>query len=91
VTKGVLSRIAVSSSWQFMRNPPSPFTATTLRSGCTSLAAMAAGIANPIPASPLAISTVFGSKAGNIRPIQSLWRPTSDTSRSSRPSAWRIS
>ena len=60
-TNGVFSRMAVSSSWQFMRKPPSPFTVTTLRSGCTSLAAIAAGSAKPIPARPLAISTVFGS------------------------------
>src|SRR2546422_8426574 len=30
------SRRAVSSSWTFMRKPPSPLTATTLRSGWTS-------------------------------------------------------
>jgi hypothetical protein len=44
-----------------MRKPPSPFTVTTLRSGWTSLAAIAAGTAKPIPARPFAISTVFGS------------------------------
>src|SRR3712207_8019098 len=44
----------------------------SLRSGWTSFAATAAGTANPMPASPLAIRTVFGSWAGNIRPIQSL-------------------
>ena len=60
-TNGVFSRIAVSSSWQFMRKPPSPLTVTTLRSGWTSFAAIAAGIAKPMPARPFAISTVFGS------------------------------
>ena len=91
LTNGVFSRIAVSSSWQFMRKPPSPLTVTTLRSGCTSLAAIAHGSAKPMPARPLAISTVFGSCAGNIRPIHSLCRPTSEMRMSSRPSAWRIS
>jgi hypothetical protein len=60
-TNGVPIRTAVSSSWQFMRKPPSPFTVTTRRSGCTSFAATAAGTAKPIPASPFAIRTVFGS------------------------------
>ena len=91
LTNGVRSRTAVSSSWQFMRKPPSPLTVTTLRSGCTSLAATAHGIAKPMPARPLAIITVFGSWAGNMRPIHSLCRPTSEMRMSSRPSAWRIS
>ena len=90
-TNGVFRRIAVSSSWQFMRNPPSPLTVTTLRSGCTSLAAIAHGTAKPMPARPLAIITVLGSCAGNIRPIHSLCRPTSVMRMSSRPSALRIS
>ena len=47
LTIGVFSRTAVSSSWQFMRKPPSPFTVTTFRSGCTSLAAIAAGERSP--------------------------------------------
>ena len=55
------------------------------------MAAIAAGTANPIPARPFAISTVFGSYAGNMRPIQSLWRPTSEIRMSLRPSACRIS
>ena len=49
------------------------------------------GTAKPIPARPFAISTVFGSCAGNIRAIHSLWSPTSEIRTSSRPSAWRIS
>ena len=91
LTIGVLSRTAVSSSWQFMRKPPSPLTVITLRSGWTSLAAIAVGSAIPIPASPLAMNTVFGSWAGNMRAIHSLCRPTSEISRSSRPIASRIS
>ena len=91
LTIGVLSRVAVSSSWKFMRKPPSPLTVTTRRSGCTSLAAIAHGSAKPMPARPLAMSTVFGSCAGNIRAIHSLCRPTSEMRMSSRPSALRIS
>src|SRR3954451_23728963 len=90
-TIGVFRRTAVSSSWQFMRKPPSPLTVTTLRSGWTSFAAIAQGSAKPIPARPFAMSTVLGSCAGNIRPIHSLWSPTSEIRMSSRPSARRIS
>ena len=53
--------------------------------GRTSLAAIAVGSAKPMPARPLAMSTVPGSWAGNIRPIHSLCRPTSETSTSLRP------
>ena len=91
LTIGVFSRTAVSSSWTFIRKPPSPLTVTTRRPGCTSLAAIAVGSAIPIPARPLAISTVLGSCAGNMRAIHSLCRPTSEISMSWRPSAWRIS
>ena len=91
LTIGVRSRTAVSSSCTFIRKPPSPLTVTTLRSGWTSLAAIAVGSAMPIPARPLAISTVLGSCAGNMRAIHSLCRPTSEISMSWRPSAWRIS
>ena len=85
LTIGVRSRTAVSSSWTFMRKPPSPLTVTTLRSGCTSFAAIAVGSAMPMPASPLAMNTVSGSCAGNMRAIHSLCRPTSETRMSSRP------
>ena len=44
-----------------------------------------------MPARPLAIRTVLGSCAGNMRAIHSLCRPTSEISMSSRPSALRIS
>ena len=54
----------VSSSWTFIRKPPSPLTVTTWRSGCTSLAAIAVGRAKPMPARPLAISTVPGLVGG---------------------------
>ena len=74
-----------------MRKPPSPLTVTTLRSGWTSWAAIAVGSAMPMPARPLAISTVSGSEAGNMRAIHSLCRPTSEMRMSSRPSALRIS
>ena len=37
-----------------------------------------------MPARPLAISTVLGSCAGNMRPIHSLCRPTSEMRMSSR-------
>ena len=43
LTTGVRSRTAVSSSWKFISTPPSPLTVTTLRSGCTSLAAIPHG------------------------------------------------
>ena len=56
-------RRAVSSSWLFIRNAPSPTTATTLRSGWTSLAAIAPGMPMPIAANPLLMITVFGSYA----------------------------
>jgi hypothetical protein len=55
--------LAVSSSWLFIRKPPSPQSATTLRSGWTSLAAMAPGSEMPIAANPLEMITVFGSYA----------------------------
>ena len=90
-TNEVRMRLAVSSSWKFMRKPPSPLTVITLRSGCTSLAAIAAGSAKPIPARPLAMMHVFGSWAGYMRPIHSLCRPTSEMRMSSSPSALRIS
>src|SRR3954467_8092111 len=90
-TTGVRNRTAVSSSCAFIRKPPSPLTVTTWRSGYTSLAAIAVGSAMPMPARPLAISTVLGSCAGNIRAIPSLCSPTSEISMSSRPSALRIS
>ena len=54
-------RFAVSSSWLFMRKPPSPHNATTLRSGWTSLAAIAPGSEMPIAAKPFEMITVFGS------------------------------
>ena len=90
-TIGVRRRTAVSSSCTFIRNPPSPLTVTTLRFGCTSLAAIAVGSAKPMPARPLAMNTVAGSWAGNMRAIHSLCRPTSEISRSSGPSTLRMS
>ena len=54
-------RFAVSSSWLFIRKAPSPARATTLRSGWTSLAAIAPGTLMPIAANPLLMITVFGS------------------------------
>ncbi len=54
-------RLAVSSSWLFIRKAPSPASATTLRCGWTSFAAIAPGSAMPIAAKPLLMMTVFGS------------------------------
>ena len=53
-------RTAVSISCEFIMNPPSPETATTLRSGCTIFAAIAEGRPAPIVASALSSSMVFG-------------------------------
>ena len=75
-------RFAVSSSWLFMRNPPSPHSATTLRSGWTSLAAIAPGMAMPMAAKPFEMITVFGSYAWYSRATQTLCAPTSDTTMS---------
>ena len=44
-----------------------------------------------MPARPLAIITVLGSWAGNMRPIHSLCSPTSEMRMSSGRSALRIS
>jgi hypothetical protein len=54
------SLMAVSSSCEFIMNPPSPQMATTLRPGCTSLAAIADGSPAPIVASALSRSSVLG-------------------------------
>jgi hypothetical protein len=43
VTKRVFTRTAVSSSWQLIKKPLLPLTATTLRFRWTSLAAIAGG------------------------------------------------
>ena len=78
------SRLAVSSSWTFIRKPPSPEMVTTCRSrGSTSLAAIAAGTAKPIAAAPFEIRTVFGWCAGQRRETQSLCAPTSEMRTSS--------
>src|SRR6476661_4845378 len=90
-TIGVFRRTAVSSSCTFMRKPPSPLTVTTCRSGWTIFAAIAHGSAKPMPARPFAMSTVLGSWAGNMRPIHSLCRPTSEMRMSLRPRALRSS
>ena len=61
-TNAVFSRTAVSSSWQFIRKPPSPLTVTTLAVRVDELGRdRPPGTAKPMPASPFAISTVFGS------------------------------
>ena len=87
-------RFAVSSSWLFIRKPPSPHSATTLRSGWTSLAAIAPGRAMPIAAKPFEMITVFGSYAWYSRATQILWAPTSrhdDVRRARAPGAGRRS
>ena len=53
-------RTAVSSSCEFIMKPPSPQMAMTLRSGWTSLAAMAEGSPAPMVASALSSNTVLG-------------------------------
>ena len=63
-TIAVPIRFAVSSSWTFMRKPPSPAKAMTLRSGNTSFAAIAPGSAMPIEARPFETTTVFGTGLG---------------------------
>jgi len=56
-------RTAVSSSCEFIMNPPSPHTAMTFFSGNTIFAAIAAGSPAPIVASELSSKTVLGSYA----------------------------
>lgn len=51
VTKGMFSRTAVSSSWLFMRKPPSPVTASTGLSMFSIFVAKAPGTAKPMQAS----------------------------------------
>ena len=51
---------AVMRPFMPMAKPPSPHTAITLRSRCTSLTAIAAGIAYPIPPTPLGCRNVPG-------------------------------
>jgi hypothetical protein len=67
-----------SSSWLFIRKPPSPQSATTLRSGGPAGGDLDA---DPIGGEPFEMITVFGSYAGRAgRPT--LWAPTSDTTMS---------
>ena len=60
-TKFSLSRMAVSSSCEFIMKPPSPQTASTRRSGCRIAAIMAEGSPAPIVASALSSSSVLAT------------------------------
>jgi hypothetical protein len=62
-TTGRPSRTAVSSSAAAIMKPPSPVKARTRRSGYTSCAAMAAGSAKPMVASPFEITNSPGLTA----------------------------
>ena len=62
-------RTAVSNSCEFIRNPPSPVTATTRRSGCASLATTALRRAMPTAANPFEMMQVLGRKHGKRRPM----------------------
>ncbi len=57
----MFSRVAVSISWEFIRNAPSPTTARTFASGLASLTPSAPGSAKPIVDRPLEIRQVFGA------------------------------
>ena len=70
-------RMAVAISPTIMRNPPSPVTQQTGTSGRHSLAAMAAGMPNPIDDQPLVISRQSGSGVGHCWPMRWRWAPTS--------------
>src|SRR5262245_53748742 len=70
-------RSAVSSSWQFMENPPSPTAARTGASGRASLAPIAALKPYAIPERPLDIQKVSGRRLGQNWPKRYLWDPTS--------------
>ena len=70
-----------------MANAPSPMAATTRRSGCTSLAAIAPGSENAIVARPLEIRQVLGRYVGYSRAIHIFTAPVSHSTMSSSPSA----
>jgi hypothetical protein len=61
ITIGRRSRATVSSSAATIMSPPSPVKQITRRPGWTSWAAMAAGSAKPMVASPFEISSSPGS------------------------------
>ena len=71
--------------------PASPVTATTLRSGSASFAAIAPGTAMPIEAKPFEMMQVLGASASYMRAIHILCAPTSLIAMSSGPSTWRRS
>ena len=70
-------RTAVSISVSAMPSPPSPVKAITGSPGVHSAAAMAAGSAKPIVASPLEASSRYGSLTGHSGMATSMWAPAS--------------
>ena len=55
------SRRAVSISWEFIRNAPSPVATSTLSSGRANLAPMAPGTVHAMVESPFEIRQVLGA------------------------------
>jgi hypothetical protein len=60
-TNGMRSRSAVSISWEFIMNAPSPVATSTLASGRAILAPMAPGRVQAMVDRPLEIRQVLGS------------------------------
>ena len=87
-------RAAVSSSCTFIRNPPSPQSATFGPSGSSRDAATRPGRAIPIAARALLTIRAFGRATGRSRPAHILCAPTSEITRplerTSSPSHGRI-
>src|ERR1700733_3143427 len=69
ITNGSRSRSAVSISWEFMRNDPSPVATSTFASGLAIFAPTAPGTVHPIVDSPLEIRHVLGAYVGKSRAI----------------------
>ena len=61
MTKASPSRSAVSISWEFIRNAPSPVATSTRRSGRAIFAPIAPGTVQAMVDRPLEIRQVFGS------------------------------
>ena len=74
---GSRRRTAVSSSAATIMKPPSPVKHTTRCSGQTSWAAMAAGRAKPMVASPFEIRNSPGSTACQYSAAWNMWAPAS--------------
>ena len=61
MTKARCTRSAVSISWEFIRNAPSPVATSTRQSGRAILAPTAPGTVQAMVDRPLEIRQVFGS------------------------------